>query len=290
VTASRAERRPPFVIAGNEISAGKRKRVEIPVARLPATQVFLNLPVEVVHGKKHGPCVWLSSTIHGDELNGIEVVRQVRQQIKAVELRGTLLLVPIVNSFGFLEESRYLPDRRDLNRSFPGSKRGSLAGRLASIFMEQVVGPCSHGIDLHTAATHRCNLPQIRANLEDEETRRCALDFAAHLSVHSPERDGSLRSAASALGKHVLLYEAGEAQRYDDYAIQTGVAGVLRVLRGLDMLDGEGDELTRVSPIARSTRWIRARASGLLRLNFRLGDQVSKGERLGHDLGTPSAS
>lgn len=146
-----------FILAGEDIAAGEVRHLELPVARLP-TQTMLSLPVTIVNGTKSGPRLWLSAAIHGDEINGVEIIRQVIGKIKPQQLKGTLIAVPIVNIFGFIEQSRYLPDRRDLNRCFPGSATGSLASRLAHLFMEEIVSGSTHGIDLHTAAIHRTNL------------------------------------------------------------------------------------------------------------------------------------
>ena len=163
---------PPFKIGGTEISPHSREQIELPVARLP-TQTQVSLPINVIRGREEGPVLWVSAAIHGDEINGVEIVRRLMDLVTPKSLQGTLIMVPIVNVFGFIEQSRYLPDRRDLNRSFPGSSRGSLASRLASLFMREVVSQSTHGIDIHTASDHRVNLPQIRANLEDSETYRC---------------------------------------------------------------------------------------------------------------------
>lgn len=136
-----------ITIVGETIAPGKRCELEIPVARL-ITHTLLSLPVTVLHGMEPGPCLWLSAAIHGDEINGVEIIRQVLEQVNPQKMRGTLIAVPIVNVFGFLEQSRYLPDRRDLNRSFPGSAEGSLASRLAHLFMREIVSRCTHGIDI----------------------------------------------------------------------------------------------------------------------------------------------
>lgn len=231
MTASRGE---PLQVGDTTVEPGERRRVEIPVARLPAGS-WLHLPVEVWHGARPGPRVWLSAALHGDEIVGVPIIHRVMEALEGRELAGALLAVPIVNVFGFVAESRYLPDRRDLNRSFPGSKRGSLAARLAHLFMEEVVGRCGYGIDYHSGSDDRTNLPQIRADLEDEETLRCARAFGAPVTIHASTRDKSLRQAAAERGCHVLLYEGGEARRFDPPAVEAGVAGTLRVLRCLGM-------------------------------------------------------
>ncbi len=195
-----------------------------------------------------------------------------------------MLAVPIVNVHGFVNGDRYLPDRRDLNRSFPGSPRGSLASRIAHLLMNEVVSRCSVGIDLHTGSDHRTNLPQIRADLEEPTTRHLAEAFGAPLMMHSATRDGSLRQAATDAGATVLLFEGGEAWRFGEDAIRAGVDGVLRVLAELAMIDPLV-EAARPSRRATSSRWVRAPHSGIAQLGVELGDDVSKGQALGriHD-------
>ncbi|MBF2019526.1 MAG: succinylglutamate desuccinylase/aspartoacylase family protein [Hydrococcus sp. C42_A2020_068] len=267
-------------IAGETIPPGKRQRLEIPVTHLP-TQTPISLPVIVVNGKKAGPRLWLSAAIHGDEINGVEIIRQVLEKIKPKKLCGALVAVPIVNVFGFLEQSRYLPDRRDLNRSFPGSPNGSLAARLAHLFMTEIVKRCTHGIDLHTAAIPRINLPQIRTNLEDEETYRFAKAFGAPLLIHATTRDGSLRHAAKQQGIPILLYEAGEALRFDEQAIQIGTNGILRVMDYLGMYPLPFPTTEVASVEVSQTKWVRASRSGILHLAVKLGEQVEKKQSLG---------
>lgn len=270
----------PVEIAGHRIAPGERARFDLPVARLP-TDTWLSIPVEVVNGRRDGKRLWLSGAIHGDELNGVEIIRQVIEAVDPDTLGGVLIAVPIVNVFGFIEQSRYLPDRRDLNRSFPGTSRGSLAARLAYLFMNEIVLRCTHGIDLHTGSYHRDNLPQIRADLRDDEARRIALSFGAPVVVNSQTRDGSLRQAASELGIHTLLYEAGEALRFDARAIQIGVRGVERVMNLLGMIKTPKQRRTEPTVVCEKTMWVRARRSGILRLEVALGQEVSRKQRLG---------
>ena len=168
---------------------------------------------------------------------GVEVVRQVMAGLDPKTFRGTLVAVPIVNVLGFMTGDRYLPDRRDLNRSFPGSARGSLASRIAHLFMREIVAGCEVGIDLHTGSDRRSNLPQVRADLDDPGTRELAAAFGAPVMLHARIRDGSLRHAAREQGAKVLLYEAGEPLRFDDYAVEAGVIGVRRVLAALGMTE-----------------------------------------------------
>ncbi|MDA1188058.1 MAG: succinylglutamate desuccinylase/aspartoacylase family protein [Chloroflexi bacterium] len=259
---------------------GKIIKGEIDVARLP-TDTWVSLPVALVNGKYDGRRLVLCAGIHGDEVSGVEIIRQVLSQVDARKLRGSIVAVPIVNIFGFIQQSRYLPDRRDLNRSFPGSPEGSLAARIAYLFMRDVITQAEYLIDLHTGSDHRTNLPQIRADLTDDDVRQAAIAFGAPVMVHARIRDGSLREAATRRGAKVLLYEAGEALRLDQPAIRDGVAGVFQVLKHLDMYEYE-KKLPERQPIeiAKST-WLRAGRGGLLRLSKGLGDQVVKGTQIG---------
>ena len=267
-------------IAKEIIEPGQSRRLDIPVSRLP-TQTLLSLPVTVVNGIEAGPKLWLSAAIHGDELNGVEIIRQVLAQIQPEQLRGTLIAVPIVNVFGFIEQSRYLPDRRDLNRSFPGSKSGSLASRLANLFVREIVSKSTHGIDLHTAAIHRINLPQIRANLDNKETYRCAQAFGTPIIMHATTRDGSLRQAATKKGIPILLYEAGEALRFDSVAIRTGVEGIFRVMECLQMYQFNLSPSVSIPIEIRQNKWIRASCGGIFHLKVTLGAKVLKKQELG---------
>jgi hypothetical protein len=250
------------------------------VTRL-VTQTQLSIPVVVVHGARPGPRLWLSAALHGDELNGTEIIRRVLRRVHANRLKGTLVAVPVVNVLGFIDQSRYLPDHRDLNRSFPGSERGSLAARMAHLFLTEVVGRCTHGIDLHTGTNHRENLPQVRGNLDDPEVRRCALAFGAPLMVHGKTIPGSLRDAAGKLGIATLVYEAGEPMRFNRPVIELGEQGVLRVMQALGMLPGQRRRREVRSVEIRRTVWVRAHQSGIVDLNVRLGERVRKGQALG---------
>jgi predicted deacylase len=274
----RAPSRPSFKIGDLDVAPGRSGIGELPVSRL-VTGTHISLPLRVIHGAHDGPTVWLSAAVHGDEVAGVEIIRRALETIDPKHLRGTVLAVPIVNVHGFLSGDRYLPDRRDLNRSFPGSSTGSLAGRIANLFMAQVVERCDVGIDLHTGSDHRTNLPQIRADLDDPATRVLAEAFGAPFMLHAKLRDGSMRAAATAAGATVLLYEGGEAWRLDETAVAVGVRGIGRVLRQLEMTDDELPELP-VAMESRSSGWIRARRSGIASMHVGLGDLVEKGDAL----------
>ncbi|WP_341539408.1 succinylglutamate desuccinylase/aspartoacylase family protein [Reinekea marinisedimentorum] len=241
------------------------------------------MPVHVIRSKKPGPTVLVCAAIHGDELNGIDIVRRLIH-MKSLRLTcGSLVLVPMVNVYGVLDQSRYLPDRRDLNRAFPGSAKGSFAGRVAEQFMTEIVEVCDYGIDLHTGAIHRSNLPQIRANLKDEETLRVARSFGVPVILNAELRDGSLRQAGSEKGIRFLVYEAGQALRFDEMSIRAGVRGVLNVLVALDMkkpAKAKAKAEVTTPYIANNSSWVRSSDSGIVSHHAQLGDHVKAGELL----------
>lgn len=268
------------------ILPGETKKIELPVAKL-YTDTEVSLPVYIVRGKKEGPTIFVSAAIHGDELNGIEIIRRLIASKKLKVTAGTLIAVPMVNVYGVVNQSRYMPDRRDLNRCFPGSAKGSLAGRLANIFLKEIVKHCDYGIDLHTGAIHRSNLPQIRADLSDEKTTELATAFGVPVIIDANILDGSLRSAAKDNNTKVLVYEAGEALRFDEFSILAGMKGVINVLRHLGMIKKSRSRKVPASPfIAHNSGWIRANASGFVSHKFDLGDQVEKNQVLA-EIGSP---
>ena len=275
--------REPFEIGGAAIRPGQRATIDLDVPDL-YTHTGITLPVQVIHGKKDGPVLFLSGALHGDEINGVEIIRRILKN-KAVKLiRGTLLAVPVVNIYGFINKSRYLPDRRDLNRSFPGSGTGSLAARMAHVFLREIVSRCTHGIDLHTATIHRDNLPHLRALMDDPETRRIAHAFSLPVILNTRIMEGTLRQAAEQAGVTVIVYEAGEALRFDEASIRGGVKGIISVMREIGMLPRTGKTAaTAYHPlVARSSTWVRAHQSGILRSRKSLGARVEKGELLGN--------
>ncbi len=263
------------------VAPGERKRFDMPMARL-YTHTPLDMPVEVINGERAGPVLLVCAAIHGDELNGVEIIRRLRV-LKALDrLRGALVLAPVVNLFGFIHQSRYLPDRRDLNRCFPGSPTGSLGSRVAHMFFDEVVLKSTHVIDLHTGAVHRDNLPQLRADLSDPVVSDMSRGFGLPVIVNAGLIDGTLRYAARAAGIPVITYEAGEALRLDERAIVAGVRGVTHVMRGLGMLRHRRRKAFSVEPyVARSTVWHRASMDGMFRPMAKLGAWVRKDDVLG---------
>lgn len=269
-----------FKIGNEAVAPGQIKDINLPLVKL-YTHTEVSLPIRVIHSKSTGPVLFISAAIHGDEINGVEIIRRLLKILSPTKMNGTVIAVPVVNIHGFMARSRYLPDRRDLNRSFPGSEKGSLAARLASMFLKEIVNRSTHGIDIHTAAIHRTNLPQIRASLDDEKTKKMALAFQAPVVLDSALRDGSLRQEVLERKFPVLLYEAGEALRFNEIAIRAGVNGILSVMSHLGMLKKVPNIKEASSFIAKSSNWVRAPGSGLFRSRKRLGTRVKLNETLG---------
>ncbi|MDF1757229.1 MAG: succinylglutamate desuccinylase/aspartoacylase family protein [Legionellaceae bacterium] len=270
-----------LVIGGEVIKPGHKKTIYLGMPKL-YDWTPMAMPVHVLRGKHPGPTLCITAAIHGDEINGTEIIRRLLKKISLSKLKGTIIAIPIVNIYGFLYQERYLMDRRDLNRSFPGSKSGSLASRLANILAEEILANVTHAIDLHTGSHHRTNLPQIRGNLDMPCIRDLACAFNVPVVLHSSLKDGSFRQYANDLGIPFLLYEAGEALRFDEFCIRTGINGILRVMNKLDMYPHFSGKAKKIEPtISYSSYWVRGPVSGILRAKKKLGDKVIKGQLLG---------
>jgi len=268
-----------FVIGGTAVAPGERRVVDIPVAPM-YTHDDISIAVQVIRGRREGPTLFICAAIHGDEINGVEIIRRLLQHKALNRLRGTLLAIPIVNVYGFLNHTRYLPDGRDLNRSFPGSPKGSLTGRVAHTFVEEIVKKSTHGIDLHTGSRHRSNFPQIRADLDDPQTRIMTEAFGVPLAIDARIRDGSLRQCAADSGVPMILYEAGEALRFEELHIRAGVKGILNVMRSIGMLRQSSRKPPAPPIVSDQTSWIRAPESGVLRTLVPLGAKVDRGQTI----------
>lgn len=270
-----------LTIGGEEVFPGERRQIALTVAKL-YDFTDMKIPVEVIRGLEEGPTLFISAAIHGDEINGVDIVRRLLKHRALKSIRGTLIAIPIVNVFGFNDKSRYLPDRRDLNRSFPGSEHGSLASQIAYMFRTEIVEKSTHGIDLHTGAIHRRNLPQIRADLSRKANLQLATAFGAPVILDASPRDGSLREMVDGKKIPILLYEAGTALRFDHRAAMLGVEGILNVMRTIGMLPQPKLKTTPLKPyIAKSSQWVRAPISGIFITRKKLGERVKKGDKLG---------
>ena len=273
--------RAPFTLGNSSIPPGSRAVVDIPFGKL-YTHTELNIGAHVVHGRKEGPVLLVAAALHGDEINGVEICRRLLKLPRLNQLKGTLLVVPIVNTYGFVQQSRYLPDRRDLNRCFPGSETGSLGSRMAYQFTDKILKTCTHAIDLHTGAIHRANLPQVRASAKDKTALRMAEVFNAPVIIKAASREGTMRGTANSLGIPILLYEAGEALRFDEQAINIGVRGILNVMTDLGMLRAGRRKPATRSLFSKKSSWVRAEHDGIARYYVGLGQTVKTGDTLAH--------
>jgi len=274
-------KRAPFRIGDAAIEAGTQAIVDLPVSRL-SNHTPVTLPVRVFHGRRDGPALFVSGVIHGDEIIGVEIIRRLCRVGTLRRLRGTLMCIPIVNVFGFISHSRYLPDRRDLNRSFPGSPSGSLAGQLAHLFTIEIVARADVGIDLHSAALNRMNLPQLRLDFRHGRCLELARVFGVPVVIDSPERPGSLRQAARDHNVDVMTFEGGEALRFDEFAVRAGVRGILRVMKALGMVSARSVVDARTaSTLSEASSWTRAPQSGILRTYKAPGESVTGSDLLG---------
>ena len=278
----RDEMQNPTTIAKTQVNPGTQATIHIPLPPL-YTHTAMAMPVHVIHGRKNGPRLFVCGAIHGDEIIGTEIIRRLIKLKKVKNLRGTLIAVPVVNVYAFEQHSRYSPDRRDLNRFFPGSKNGSLTSQLADTFMSEVVRDSQYGIDLHAGSNHRANFPQIRVDIENPDTLQLAKAFRVPVVINASMRDGSLRKSAADEGVHTILYEAGEVLRFDEEAVRAGVRGILSVMTSIGMLRPptrqsrpQNDQL-----IADSTSWVRAPVSGILQMESPLGAKVALNSRIG---------
>ncbi len=269
-------------IADVEIYPGEKKRINLKVAKLyDLTQ--MEIPVQVIRGKEEGPILFVSAAVHGDEINGVEIISKLLKHRSLSKICGTLIAVPIVNIFGFNAKSRYLPDRRDLNRCFPGTQKGSLAAQIANTFMEEIVNKCTHGIDLHSAATHRNNLAQIRVSLADHpDLKRMAYSFGAPVIIDSKAAEGTLRASVQNKLAY-MVFEGGSSLRFEPHITKAGLTGVLNVMIELGMLPKPPRPSRQTkSSLANSTYWLRAPESGILHSKKRLGQAVKTNEVLGY--------
>ncbi len=266
-------------IAGQEIHPGEFKEIDINIARLPSHTV-IDTPIYISRGLEDGPILALTAGMHGDEINGMEIVRRILDSGLHQPKRGVTVCMPIVNIYGFLNYSRDVPDGKDINRSFPGNKSGSLASRVAYNLMHEVIPFIDYGIDFHTGGAMRSNYPQVRALLKDEKNIELAQAFHAPFTIDSPFRPNSLRKEASKRGKNIIVYEGGESLRFDQHAIEEGLAGTLRLMKHLNMIDW-APEAKEENKIVWNTSWIRAKSAGLFQPNVGCGQLIQKGQWIG---------
>lgn len=268
-----------LILNGVRIRPGQNLNLELPIAKLP-THTIIDLPIFIRSAKKSGPVVLISGGIHGDEINGIATAKKILEEVdENLELKkGTLIIIPLVNIYGFLSNSRTFPDGRDLNRSFPGSKKGSLASRIAYILSNEIIPLIDYGVDFHTGGRMLTNYPQIRVDYSDKEALALAKSFGTRFVVNSKYIEKSFRKSAYKSNKRILVYEGGESMRLDEFAIEEGVQGTKRFLASLGMIEYSSE--TPHTIFLNGSDWIRAKASGIFNSNIQLGEAVKKGQVL----------
>ncbi|MEM7380272.1 MAG: succinylglutamate desuccinylase/aspartoacylase family protein [Bacteroidota bacterium] len=277
-----AEENKEIVIGKEAVPPGKEQLLKISIDRLP-TGTLIDIPVYVFNAKKPGPTILIQAGLHGDEINGIEIVRRMLQQKRFKIRKGAVVAVPILNIFGFIHFSRDVPDGKDVNRSFPGTKSGSMASRIAYHYTSEILRQIDIGIDLHTGGAQRHNFPQIRYTEEDEHSKELASVFNAPITFPSRLIKGSFRNAAYRMGKPTVVYEAGESMRFDDYGILEGMQGILNVLKHFDMI-------SKIEPLyserketvyLEERKWLRAPTAGMFIPEVTNGSEITKGQELG---------
>lgn len=261
-----------------KIGLGEQRIINLNIARLP-TYTSIDLPVLVYRAPVDGPVLLLTGGLHGDEINGIEIVRRMIERELVVPDKGTVIAIPIVNIYGFIQNSRGLPDGKDINRSFPGAKGGSLAKLLAHTLMKEIIPEIDYGIDFHTGGSARSNYPQIRCSFKIKKAKELAKAFGAPVMMHSSLISKSFRSAAHKKGKEILVYETGESLRYDEFGIEEGINGAKRLMKYLGMIS-EAPEPNN-SKVFNNSTWIRTKNAGLFIPKADLGEELNKRQVLG---------
>ena len=265
-------------INGTTVEPGENKLIRIEMEELP-THTMIHMPVWVFRSKVEGPVLLITAGLHGDETNGTEIIRRMVQARSIQPEVGTVIALPVVNIYGFLHRTRALPDGKDMNRSFPGSRRGSLARRLAYTLMNEVLIHADYTLDFHTGGENRTNYPQVRCEIAHPQLLEMAQAFGAPFIVNSPLIDQSFRKEAWKKKKTVIVYEGGESLRLDEQAILAGIAGTDRLMQHLGLLPGEPEPTESIVILKRS--WVRARTAGMFRSLVAPGEKIFKGQILG---------
>ena len=277
MTTSR-ERKPIDQWNGEAIHPGESRDVKLAVSESYSSMTVM-IPIHIRRSSKDGPIVFVTAAIHGDEINGTGAVRQLIQDEDFQPSRGSVILVPVLNLPAFDRHSRYLPDRRDLNRSFPGSVGGSLAGRMARTIFNELVSRCDYGIDLHTAAVRRTNYPNVRGDLTNPEVRRIAEAYGSEIIINGKGPRGAFRREACEVGCPTIIMEGGEVWKVEPRIVETTVRGVKNVLRELNMLGGE-IESPDYQVVVEKSKWMRAERGGFLQFHVQPGEIVEKDQPL----------
>lgn len=267
-----------FVLAGHRVKPGERTDIFLQVSET-YTGDAVRMPIHIIRGREKGPTVFVTAAIHGDEINGTGIIHDFLFSDNLILRAGTLILIPVVNVFGFESNVRYLPDRRDLNRSFPGSRTGSLASRLAYVMMHQIVSVSNLGIDLHSAASQRTNYPNVRGDMSNPRVKELAKAFGCALMVNGKGPIGSFRKEATRRGCPTIILEAGEPFKIEPSVLEIGVQGIRNCLVHYGMLEGSVQP-PPFQAIIRETGWLRAKVAGILKFHVAPGAFVEKGQSI----------
>jgi len=268
-------------LLGESILPGTSKTIEVEIAKLH-TMTKLKIPVIIERSKIDGPTVLFSACLHGDEINGTEIVRQIIRKKINKPSRGTIICIPIINIFGFINQTREFPDKRDLNRVFPGSKNGSLASRFAHFLVTEIIPNVDYAIDFHAGGASRFNAPQIRIVPNNPELKELAAVFNSPFTLYSKNIQGSFRNACTKLGVKMLLFEGGKSLDLNDMITEDGVQGSKRFLKHLNMLnlDVEAFKKEQETIFIEKSNWVRSNFSGMFHGLINIGSYVKKGEVL----------
>lgn len=269
-----------IVIDSQVILPGEEKLINLNIANLPS-RTKIDIPIFVSRSRKEGPTLLIMAGMHGDEVNSIDIVREILDKKINRPIIGSTITIPILNVYGFLNFSRYLANGKDINRNFPGSKTGSLASRVAHLFMKEILPYVDVGIDFHTGGESRTNFPQIRCDFNDFISLELAEAFSPPFIINASLRPKSLRATASKLNKPIIVYEGGESLRFNKLALEEGIKGLQRLLFHLKMSKSKPE--TNIIPIKiNKMTWVRANASGLFHSFVKYGEFVKKGDVIGN--------
>lgn len=269
-----------MIINKTEVRPGEVSSIEVNIARLPS-RTHIDIMVTVARALEPGPVLLLMGGLHGDEINGIEIVRRIIEKGYHIPEKGTVICIPILNIYGFINFSRNVPDGKDVNRSFPGNNNGSLASRLAYYLMKDIVPQIDYGVDFHTGGADRSNFPQVRSMLNDPVNQELARAFYAPITLHSQYRPNSLRQSAAKLGKPIIVFEGGESSRLNEGVIEHGVNGTLRLMNYLGLSSYPLEPPSHQNQVFMHSSWIRARTSGVFQSLVRCGDEIKKNQAVG---------
>ncbi len=260
------------------VGLGESRDISVPVSE-SFSSVMVNLPVHVKRGPEEGPVLFVTAALHGDEINGTGAVRQLIADEDLKLLKGSVILIPVLNLLAFERHSRYLPDRRDLNRAFPGSSGGSLASRMARTIFNEIISRADYGIDIHTAALRRTNYPNVRADMSNPAVRKVAELFGCEIVIDGEGPQGAFRSEACQAGCPTIVMEGGEVWKVESGIVESATRGVKNVLRGLGMIAGVPDR-PDYQVVVEKSKWVRADFGGFLQFHVQPGDIVEAGQPL----------